>query len=42
MKAIVLHDIGELETIRLEDAADPRPAPGEVVVRLRAAALRWR
>jgi zinc-binding alcohol dehydrogenase/oxidoreductase len=42
MKAIVLHDIGELETIRLEDAADPRPAPGEVVVRLRAAALNHR
>ncbi len=42
MKAIVLHDIGELETIRLEDAADPRPGPGEVVVRLRAAALNHR
>ncbi len=42
MKAIVLHDIGELETIQLEDAADPRPGPGEVVVRLRAAALNHR
>ncbi len=42
MKAIVLHEVGEPATVRLEDAADPRPGPGEAVVRLRAAALNHR
>jgi len=42
MKAIVLHGVGEPETVQVEDVADPRPGPGEVVVRLRAAALNHR
>jgi len=42
VKAIVLHEVGEPATVRLEDAADPRPGPGEAVVRLRAAALNHR
>jgi zinc-binding alcohol dehydrogenase/oxidoreductase len=42
VKAIVLHEVGEPATVRLEDAADPRPGSGEVVVRLRAAALNHR
>ncbi len=42
MKAIVLHRVGEPEDLHLENVADPTPAPGEVVVRLRAAALNHR
>ncbi len=42
MKAIVLHGVGEPDDVRLEDADDPTPGPGEVVVRLRAAALNHR
>src|SRR3989441_9959328 len=42
MKAIVLHGVSEPETLRPEDVADPTPGPGEVVVRLRAAALNHR
>ncbi len=42
MKAIVLHKAGEPEALRPEVAADPTPGPGEVVVRLRAAALNHR
>ena len=42
MKAIVLHGVGEPEAARLEEVADPRPGPGEVVVRLRAASLNHR
>ncbi len=42
MKAIVLHEAGGVGALRLEDAPDPAPGPGEVVVRLRAAALNHR
>ena len=42
MKAIVLRDLGGPELLRLEDAPDPTPGPGEVVVRLKAAALNHR
>ncbi|HEX4836197.1 MAG TPA: alcohol dehydrogenase catalytic domain-containing protein, partial [bacterium] len=42
MKAIVLHEVGEPETLRLEEVPDPVPGPGDVVVRLRAAALNHR
>jgi zinc-binding alcohol dehydrogenase/oxidoreductase len=42
MKAMVLHEAGGPEAVRLEDVADPTPGPGEVVVRLRAAALNHR
>src|SRR5438552_7061785 len=42
MKAIVLRELGEPEVLRLEEVADPEPRPGEVVVRLRAAALNHR
>lgn len=42
MRAIVLHEVGEPEALRLEEAADPTPGPGEVVVRLCAAALNHR
>src|SRR4051794_4321465 len=42
MKAVILREVGPPEALRLEDVADPRPGPGEVVVRLHASALNHR
>ncbi len=39
MKAIRVHEYGEPDVMRLEDIADPKPAPGQVVVRLHAAGV---
>jgi NADPH:quinone reductase-like Zn-dependent oxidoreductase len=39
VKAIVIHEDGGPEVLRYEDAPEPEPAPGEVVVRMRAASL---
>ena len=39
MKAIRIHEDGGPEVLRYEDAPDPRPGPGEVLVRMRAASL---
>ena len=39
MKAVRIHEDGGPEVLRYEDAPDPVPGPGEVLVRLRAAAL---
>jgi zinc-binding alcohol dehydrogenase/oxidoreductase len=39
MKAIRIHEDGGPEVLRYEDAPDPEPAPGEVLVELRAASL---
>jgi zinc-binding alcohol dehydrogenase/oxidoreductase len=39
MKAIRIHEDGGPEVLRFENAPDPEPAPGEVLVRLRAASL---
>jgi zinc-binding alcohol dehydrogenase/oxidoreductase len=39
MKAIRIHDDGGPEVLRYEDAPDPAPGAGEVLVHLRAAAL---
>jgi zinc-binding alcohol dehydrogenase/oxidoreductase len=42
MDAIVLRETGGPEVLRLENVPEPEPGPGEVVVRLRAAALNRR
>jgi zinc-binding alcohol dehydrogenase/oxidoreductase len=42
MRAVVLRELGEAESLRLEEIPDPVPGPSEVVVRLRAAALNHR
>lgn len=42
MKAVVLREVGPAESLTWEDVPDPRPGPGEVVVRLHAAALNHR
>ena len=39
MKAIRIHEDGGPEVLRYEDAPDPEPGPGEVLVRLGAASL---
>jgi NADPH:quinone reductase-like Zn-dependent oxidoreductase len=39
MKAVRIHEDGGPEVLRYEDAPDPTPGPGEVLVRLRAASL---
>ncbi len=42
MKAIRLHELGGPETLVYEDAPDPEPGSGEVVVKVHAAALNRR
>ena len=39
MKAVRIHEDGGPEVLRYEDAPDPDPKPGEVLVELRAASL---
>ncbi len=39
MKAVRIHEDGGPEVLVLEEAPDPSPAPGEILVRLRASAL---
>jgi NADPH:quinone reductase-like Zn-dependent oxidoreductase len=39
MKAAVLHETGGPETLRYEDAPDPEPGDGELLVRVRAASV---
>lgn len=42
MRAVLLRALGEPEVLQLEEVPDPRPDAGEVLVRLRAAALNHR
>jgi zinc-binding alcohol dehydrogenase/oxidoreductase len=39
MRAVRIHEDGGPEVLRLEEVPDPEPGPGEVLMRLRAAAL---
>ncbi len=39
MKAVRFHEYGDADVLRYEDAPDPEPGPGEVVVRVRAVGL---
>ena len=39
MKAVVFHEFGASDVLRLEDLPDPTPGPGEVVVDVTASAL---
>ncbi|QSE95647.1 zinc-binding dehydrogenase [Rhodococcus pseudokoreensis] len=41
MEAVVLHEFGEPEVLKLEAVPDPVANPGWVTVRLKAAALNW-
>ncbi|MBI2322008.1 MAG: NAD(P)-dependent alcohol dehydrogenase [Chloroflexi bacterium] len=42
MKAFRLHDFGGPASLRLDDLPDPRPGPGQVLLRMRAASLNHR
>jgi len=39
MKAIVFHEHGGPEVLSLEDMPDPKPGPGQVVVKVHASCL---
>jgi len=39
MKAIRVHEFGGPEVLKFEDAADPQPAAGEVLIRIKAAGV---
>ena len=39
MRAIVVHETGGPEVLRLEEAPDPEPGPGEVIVRVEVAGV---
>src|SRR4029078_13548482 len=39
MKAIRVHAFGEPDVMKLEEVPDPKPGPGEVVVRVHAAGI---
>ncbi len=41
MKALLSHEPGGPESLRLEDLPDPTPGPGELLVRVRAAAINF-
>lgn len=41
MKAMVHHEYGTPEVLRLEDVAQPTPGNAEVLVRVRAAGVKW-
>jgi NADPH:quinone reductase-like Zn-dependent oxidoreductase len=42
MRGYRLHEYGGPEALRLEELPEPRPGPGEVLVRIRAASLNYR
>src|SRR5579872_719508 len=42
MKAVRLHEIGGPQNLLVEEIEEPRPGPGEIVVRVQAAAFNHR
>ena len=41
MRALLCREFGAIETLQVEEIASPRPAPGEVVVDVKAASLNF-
>lgn len=41
MRALLSHEPGGPETLRLDELPDPQPGPGEILVRVRAAAINF-
>lgn len=41
MRALLSHEPGGPETLRLEELPDPQPGPGELLIRVRAAAINF-
>ena len=41
MRALLSHEPGGPETLRLDELPDPQPGPGELLVRVRAAAINF-
>jgi NADPH2:quinone reductase len=41
MKALLSHEPGPPETLRLDDVAEPRPGPGELLVKVHACAINY-
>jgi NADPH:quinone reductase-like Zn-dependent oxidoreductase len=39
VKAVRFHEFGGIDVLRVDEVEDPRPGPGEVLVRIRASAL---
>ncbi len=39
MQAIRVHEFGGPEVLKLEEAPDPSPGPGQILVRMRAAGI---
>ena len=39
MKAVIFHETGSVDVLKCEELPDPQPAAGEVIVRVKAAAL---
>jgi NADPH:quinone reductase len=41
MKAVRVHELGPAEVLRYEEVSDPRPAPGEALIKIAAAGLNY-
>ena len=41
MRALLSHEPGGPDTLRLEDVAEPNPGPGELLIRVRASAINY-
>ncbi|MGQ0751259.1 MAG: NADPH:quinone oxidoreductase family protein, partial [Betaproteobacteria bacterium] len=41
MRALVVHEHGPIENLRLEDFPEPRPGPGEVLIAVQAASVNF-